>query len=264
MRIGVDVDSVLADMSGGASAVWTSLCPKRPMSYKDWTTWDMWQDWGMTRKMFYYLLDTAWKGWGTMPLQDPDIPATMKALKKNHYVHIITSRSRQTHACVAQWLSHQKIGYDALTFISGHDKFAMPIDVLVDDNPIQVGQVPEGQHLYLRDHPWNRGLEGPRVTRVARLKQVEEMLRFRTEQSQRVATRRERALTAIMGAIEEGACITVPDLARRAASDGENVRSVEKWMQRNAETLAGETDSVYKTGNRGRPGYFLRQSEGGQ
>jgi 5'(3')-deoxyribonucleotidase len=172
MRIGVDVDGVLADLSNAACNVWNDWHPDKPMRYEDWKSWDMYLFWNMGKREFYRMLDTAWLRWGSMPLMEPDVAKTMLKLRARHYVHIITSRSRGTHAYVAAWLDENHIYYDALTFIEGHEKFSMPIDVLIDDNPWQVNQVPADKILYLRDHLWNSGLGGERVERVGSLQEA--------------------------------------------------------------------------------------------
>jgi 5'(3')-deoxyribonucleotidase len=172
MRIGVDLDSVLADLTLAMVYVWNSEHPSQRIENKDWDCWHMETKLGISRSEFYRILTRAWSNWGHMPLMEPDVAASMKRLRRLGPVSIVSNRSGNTHHYVAQWLVSNGIPYDALVLdgSSPASKWDYPIDVLVDDNPKHALDIPAGKVLYLRSHPWNQEVPPHhRIVRVATL-----------------------------------------------------------------------------------------------
>lgn len=161
MRIGVDVDSVLADLSGAVSRLWNQDYPDKPIAPEDWNQWDFYKVLGISLNAFYRYMDAAWRDYPLMNIQEDDVYKSLIRLRDaGHHIHIITNRNHDTTPYVVEWLQRWAIDYHALTFncAPGVSKFEYPIDVLIDDNPNLARQVPINKTLFLRDHPWNRNV----------------------------------------------------------------------------------------------------------
>lgn len=78
---------------------------------------------------------------------------------KGHTIHIITARrfgQKFAHNTL-DWLFSNGVEFDAISFI--HDKFDMPVDLLLDDHERNYNACTErGMHVVLMDKVWNRHL----------------------------------------------------------------------------------------------------------
>jgi len=178
VNIGIDVDSVLADL-------WAIAGPMMPMpiAKDEVVSWEYpCERLGISKSHFLWLLDYAWRQWESMPLQDD--PAVLAEMRKlGHQVTIITRRIYGTTAPprIAAWLHAHRIVYDNLVFVVGaQSKFAW-IDCLVDDNPglVAACTADTAQVLYLYNQPWNRWcpITTSNVKRVGCLQEVLDDLR---------------------------------------------------------------------------------------
>ena len=158
MRVGVDIDGVLADLVEATIKAWNEENPDRQFKVGDWTSWDVWKIMGNTPKEMHRLMDLGWSRWPDMLPMEPGLRQSLRRLRRvGHTIHIITGRNPGSYLDVVRWLDLHRIPYDSLTFlIKGVDKLEFPVDVLIDDNPNEVLRVPFGKQLYLRDQPWNR------------------------------------------------------------------------------------------------------------
>lgn len=188
LNIGVDVDSVIADLPWAVCRLYNHYKVKEyPIMYtEDWVDWGLgWaQKFGLTPNDMYRRMDEAWiEHEKVMPILDLDVEQQLRVLREfGHTVHIITSRTLVTHAAVTAWLAAKEIPYDALSFVHGSaSKLFYPIDVLIDDAPIQAEiihsptEVSTGRkHLFLRTQPWNKDIDctHPRITRVSSIREM--------------------------------------------------------------------------------------------
>ena len=175
MRIGIDVDSVLADLTN-------AVCTQQGWDHSLWTEWDVWAKYGLSsHEEFGPVLDKAWKAWKAMPVQEPDIPALMTQLMAWHTVIVISNRNRKTQPYQMAWLHSQGIPYHVYV---GNDswipKREFPIDGLLDDNPHEVERFTHRhERLYLRTQPWNEFLVGLPLN-VDRVETLAEFVRSMT------------------------------------------------------------------------------------
>ena len=164
MRIGIDIDGVLADITAAVLPIVNREIGGN-ITKRDIENW--WyvpqkigeSKGGLAEKSFLDMMDEAWME-GNVPLEEPNLVNAVKKLrKKGHEITIITRRTFRSHPFVVRWLHDQGFRYDILTF-SGHEsKLVHPIDVLLDDAPSIVEQaLVTEKRVYLRDQPWNRKL----------------------------------------------------------------------------------------------------------
>ena len=153
--VGVDLDSVLADLSGAFIREWNTAYPRTPIDRPYWDCCDLHEKLGISKSHFHKIMNRAWGAYPSMETQEPeeDIHLALKRLRRaGCAVWIVSNRHISSHWGVACWLALKKIEYDVLILNhEGPDKMAYPIDCLVDDNPKEAGKVREGKRLYLRD-----------------------------------------------------------------------------------------------------------------
>ena len=137
MRIGIDVDSTLADLAMAVCWVHYKQCSLddsyQMMIPADWSTWEwtgMLDKFGLTRERMFNMMDVAWREWQIfMQPKEKRLDETLgQAIEKGHQILITTTRSVKSHMDVATWLTEFGIPYQGLFFVpSGMSKFEMPI-----------------------------------------------------------------------------------------------------------------------------------------
>jgi uncharacterized HAD superfamily protein len=182
MKLGIDIDGVLADFMGGFSALTEQeFGIKLP---QPWQTYDWHKDNGVTPEQTNYLWELIKSGpfYGTlMPL-----PGALDAIErlnklslKDHDIYFITSRNGTlTKFWTEMWLKFH--GMDMPTVLLTKDKGAaakaLGLDVFVDDKPENNLDVidatgrhcvsPSGSlgtniHVYLINTPYNQWADQP-------------------------------------------------------------------------------------------------------
>ncbi len=158
MRIGIDVDGVL----GNVSAAVIAMLREQGFAISD----DDWADWGMTKLRHQTsmtisdLLDVMDQVWNArkVELHEHDTVASLyRLIDAGHTITVITKRTPNSRAAVAEWLNNMEIPYEALVFAGQESKLEYPIDVLVDDSPFILEDAVDypDRKLYLIDRPWN-------------------------------------------------------------------------------------------------------------
>jgi hypothetical protein len=159
MRIGIDVEGVLADSI-------TAILPKIERDLGLVVRKDEFSHWKYgpelpysSTRMFLGWLDEAFNK-GEVELEEPNVVDYLKSLREyGHEITIISNRTFNSHVSTLSWLHEQGFHYDNVILGNG-DKLTYPIDVLVDDAPKWVETVRyfENLHLYLRTQPWNSAI----------------------------------------------------------------------------------------------------------
>lgn len=156
MRIGIDVDGVLADHLGGflreyRERTGITLAPE------DLHTWDVrlprsddtlkrLVDDRLAEETFLAQLDPI-----------PDAPAGMRRLARDdHELVIVTHRPPDTHPTTKAWLDEHDIPYDDFVHDVPEQKGTLPLDVLVDDYHRTIADAPDSVTALLLLQPWNR------------------------------------------------------------------------------------------------------------
>lgn len=154
MRIGVDVDAVLADLMSPAIV----LLNERYGLGLEYETL-RWGEEGVSREKFFRILDEVWNS-GLIKPMEPMLDGHLEDLcNAGHEILIITRRGKASREAVLAWLHAQQMPYDAVVFVGITPKLEYPIEVLIDDHP-EIGWearlYPE-KEVAVRDQPWNRG-----------------------------------------------------------------------------------------------------------
>ena len=169
--IGIDLDGVLADTSRLTIKIWNEAHPKKKINYSDWCRWDFYNELNISKRELFDLMNLAWECYISMKPVEDNIPSNINLLKNaGHIISIVTTRDLCTSQFVCAWLTKHEILHDSLVIIDkGPGKFLYPIDILIDDNPMLIGNVPFHKHLYLRTQPWNEKVEvtQKQITRVS-------------------------------------------------------------------------------------------------
>lgn len=181
MKVGIDVDGVLANFNDGfidylVSVLNKDLFPTRPF---DIETWDYPQSYGYTEEE----VNEVWRHikadlnfWGQLkPYAD-----TQNFLSFLYHwqgirndVYFITARlGLAAKVQTEQWLN--RYGFPKATvLISPHKGDAaaiLDLDVYIDDRDKNVYNVLQSRreqtNVYLRDQPWNRGVRYPGLHRI--------------------------------------------------------------------------------------------------
>lgn len=203
MRIGIDVDGVLADFNKTfiervISVTGVDLFPARPFNIR---TWNYPESYGYTKEQ----VDDVWQVikadrlfWGSLekyPTTLADLDClTHRIIVEHDDVYFITARPGvEAKYQTEMWIQHRSL-YGAATWIptvliSSHKGLcaqALDLDIYIDDRWENVAQV-NGMHwrnekprckTFLMDRPWNQEYDAER-NGIARVSSVTGMFRSR-------------------------------------------------------------------------------------
>ena len=171
MRIGIDVDGVLADQER-ALLVLLNEIHKQHYTYEDI------DDWGAVERLFKIskgdMLRNMEQVWACGEVgRLIDLKELASLIMKHHIlgntVYIVSKRTPRSWPYVIRWLDVEHTKVDGVVFLAGDDsKFDYPIDLMIDDNPkLAVEAATYGKELMLVDQPWNQVINNSEwVTRV--------------------------------------------------------------------------------------------------
>ena len=161
MRVGVDIDGVLADIE---APVLVMLRERYGIELirEDIDRWNyVVEEFDIPAPEYLSMMDEAWAQ-GDVPLEEPDLSESLRRIKDaSNTVTIISKRTRPSHPSVVQWLHDHDLWYDSLVFAWGESKLNYPIDILVDDHTRIVEQAARhpNKTVFLRDQSWNRSVD---------------------------------------------------------------------------------------------------------
>lgn len=176
MKIGLDVDGVLADVINA----WLSYNNKirQTISKSDISEWDFWRKYNINKFDFYQELSMCWKSWKTIPPTESNISYASKELSRVGTVDIVTARDDSTHDDVKNWLRMHKVVFNNYVGVQeGTEKAKLDYDVFIDDSPINAQHMlKEDKSIILYDQPWNLGFSDSRVKRIYELKNAASLI----------------------------------------------------------------------------------------
>lgn len=179
MRIGVDIDEVVADSVPSYLPVLSEVVG-RPLKKEDLVRYEFEETFGLSEaemKRFWRAFDSS-GGWERIrPV--PDAASVLGRLRRVGEVILVTGRPEAfVGAQTRRWLAAHAIPHDALVFMGEADKdeavrraLGGGLDVLIEDHWGFAERVAgRGTPVFLVDAPWNRTAPPhPLVRRVAGL-----------------------------------------------------------------------------------------------
>lgn len=179
MKIGIDIDGVLADIArftidyGTKFRYDNDICTE--MKYDEY---DEIKALGLTSEQAEKFWNTYLGFYATKYPARDFASEVIKKLKQNDEIYIITARNEdglppETYGkmqdMVRQWLSDNEIMYDKLIFTKGSKLpycIENEIDVMIEDSPYNVVDISSKVPVLCFDNPYNRTIEGNNITRV--------------------------------------------------------------------------------------------------
>lgn len=179
MKIGIDIDGVLADIARFTIDYGTKF------RYDNHICSAVIDDEYDEAKALGLTLEQAEKFWNMyLGFYATKYPARdfaseiIHKLKEKHEIYIITARNEeglppetygQMQDMVKQWLIDNKIEYDKLIFTTGSKLpccIENKIDVMIEDSPRNIEDISTKVPVLCFDNPYNKKIEGENITRV--------------------------------------------------------------------------------------------------
>lgn len=171
--VGIDLDGVVADYVGGLRPYAAAHFGLEPHELPTPTTYDLTKAWPFTDLADYLALHRESVADGlyrALPLIDGAAAALRELSDAGAHIRIVTHRlfmggvHAQVVADTAAWLDAVDIPYMSLCFTGLKD--SVGAHVYVEDAPRMITTLRgEGWRTVVFDQPYNRDLDGPRITR---------------------------------------------------------------------------------------------------
>lgn len=174
--IALDLDSVLADVM----LIWIeeyNTIFHTDIKKKDITDWHIHKILPVNKNQISEIFISVWKNrWRDIPTTSNDIADVIDRLMQRGFrISIITKRERVTMPFVSHWLDLNKISFNEIVFIFDDiSKNHFPFFLLVDDSPVNAGEIMLPKRIIIFDQPWNRSLDS--FARITNLNQLSSLL----------------------------------------------------------------------------------------
>lgn len=161
MKIGIDVDNVIADSVPTLIAEANKYF-KTNFTYNDIYIYDFHKILGVSREEMSVFMKKIFSE--KVPLRCKTIKGAKEAIhkiKENYEIYIVSSRRKEFKADTIEWLNNNDIPYDFVEHVTDKQKHIYAIDkgieVFIEDDLEQAISLAEnGIKVFLFDHPWNR------------------------------------------------------------------------------------------------------------
>jgi len=162
MRVGVDIDGVLAD----SLPLWVkelNIYFRQNKSLQEMQLQDVCSSYEITREDFQgFLLDRS-RFLMTSPAPLEGASYYLNQLKKAHDIFIVSARDEKFGVETRDWLHKYSLPYDEILLLGSHDKreacLTNDLNVLVEDTlKISVEVSEAGVPVLLMDAPYNQGI----------------------------------------------------------------------------------------------------------
>lgn len=169
LRIGLDVDGVLADYMAGVAAVGRKLGHAMERALHGPSRYGLVEPgWFPTEEDAAAAMEALHGGdaMGRLPLLDPTAPEAVRRLRAaGHQVVVVTARDLRSRALTHDWLRRHRIDADEVLF--ERSKHRAGCHIYLDDAPHNIAELREfGAEAVVYDAPYNRDVSGPRVRNV--------------------------------------------------------------------------------------------------
>lgn len=179
MRIGIDIDGCLTDVSKFIADFGTKYC------YENNIQFNIKEDEYDEAKALGISYNDTKKFWNKyLEYYATRYPArefaaeVIKKLKENNEIYIITARNEEglpqetygkMQIFVKEWLNNQNIQYDKLIFTSGSKLpycIENNVDIMIEDWDKNIFDIAKKIPVLCFDNPYNKNVEGERISRV--------------------------------------------------------------------------------------------------
>ena len=179
MRIGIDIDGVLTDITRFLSDYGIKFCYENNIKYKiKPNEYDEAKALGVSD-------ENAYRFWNKyLPYYATEYPArefaseVIEMLKQKNDIYIVTARNEdglpqeaygKMKEFVEKWLYKNNIKFDKIVYTKGSKlPFCIEnnIDIMIEDAPINLKEISTKIPVLCFDNPYNKLIEGENITRV--------------------------------------------------------------------------------------------------
>lgn len=161
MRVGVDIDGVLAD----SLSLWVKELNhyfKQDKSLQQIQLQDVLQIYGITGEEMREFLYKRGRYLMTSPEPIPGASYYLNQLKKSHEIFIVSARDKKFGSETREWLYKNNLPYNEILLLGSHDKkeacLTNDLNVLIEDTlRICIEVSAAGVPVLLMDAPYNQG-----------------------------------------------------------------------------------------------------------
>ncbi len=188
MRIGIDLDDVIADLVPELIKFLNDLY-KADLEFKEIKSWEIWKYGNLTEKEFKEgtkkFIEEG--GYSRLPVIKGAVEGVNR-LKELGEVYIVTRRSIKRRAETISWLRDKKIKYDGIYFSNNGPKTHIFEDInpnlIIDDSPSSAKDLLWFRGFFLYDKPWNKHVK---IEKNRRLKSWKDILKKVEEREDLIA-----------------------------------------------------------------------------
>jgi len=161
LRIGVDIDGVLAD----SLPLWTRELNNffgKNKTVEGIHLYDICQTYGITQEELDEFIKIKGRYLMTAPPPVKGATQFLPRLKEQHEIFIITARNKRYEGETVSWLRKYGIPYDELVLLGSHDKreacLCNGVQLMIEDTlEVTLKVITAGVPVLLLDAPYNRG-----------------------------------------------------------------------------------------------------------
>ena len=161
MRIKIDIDNVIRDMSGEMVSLYNSFYSnklKRKYTKNDIIDYDVNISFPLCKnkaRAFFFDLNAKEVYMDAKPMKDATNGLAQLRAMGHEIILVSYQPTRVSKEYTLDWLQKWNIPYDALVFTNNEDKTIIPADYIIDDNPKFLDMDPAKKVCI--DWPYNRG-----------------------------------------------------------------------------------------------------------
>lgn len=161
MRIGVDIDGVLAD----SLPLWVKELNNffnKSVPVEEFHLYDIRKTYDIKPGEIERFIELKGKYLMSEPPPVPGAPRYLRKIKQHHEVYIITARDERYRRETSRWLKKHGLPYDELLLLGSHEKKEICLEknlhVMVEDT-LEIGKKisSAGVPVLLMDAPYNQG-----------------------------------------------------------------------------------------------------------
>lgn len=179
MRIGIDIDGCLTDISKFIADFGVKFCYENNIKYNlKEDEYDEAKGLGISYENAEKFWNKYLEYYSTKYQARKFASEVIKKLKEENEIYIITARNEEglpkevygkMQNMVKKWLEDEEILYDKLIFTTGSKLpycIENSIDIMIEDSPKNVKEISSKIPVLCFDNPYNKNIEGDNIIRV--------------------------------------------------------------------------------------------------